>query len=162
ALQPQAYAKERKAALADMANGLDLALDAAVAETAGDQDAVHAAEHLLGAFALDFFGRHFTQQDAGAQADAGVVDRLVHRLVRVVLGHRPFGPANEDVGLDTDLPQPAHAVLRRLGLQLAGGFQIGDQRQVNVQAILFAHVERELANRFQERQAFDVADGAAD
>ena len=31
-----------------------------------------------------------------------------------------------------------------------------------IQAVLAADVERELADRFEERQAFDVADGAAD
>ena len=53
-------------------------------------------------------------------------------------------------------------VLRRLGLQLAGRLQVGDQRQVDVQAVLLADVERELADRLQERQALDVADRAAD
>ena len=53
-------------------------------------------------------------------------------------------------------------VLRRLGLGLAGRLQVRDQRQVDVQAVLLADVEGELADRFQERQALDVADGAAD
>ncbi len=53
-------------------------------------------------------------------------------------------------------------VLRRLGLGLAGRLEVGDQRQVDVQAVLLADVEGELADGFQERQAFDVADGAAD
>ena len=38
----------------------------------------------------------------------------------------------------------------------------GHEREVNVEAVLLADVERELANRFEERQPFDVADGAAD
>ena len=53
-------------------------------------------------------------------------------------------------------------MLRRLGLQLAGRLQVRHQRQVNVQAVLLADVERELANGFEERHAFDVADRAAD
>ena len=53
-------------------------------------------------------------------------------------------------------------VLRRLGLQLAGRLQIRHQRQVDVQAVLLADVERELADRFEERHALDVADRAAD
>ena len=53
-------------------------------------------------------------------------------------------------------------VLRRLGLGLAGRLQVGDQRQVDVQAVVLADVEGELADGFEERQPFDVADGAAD
>ena len=80
----------------------------------------------------------------------------------IVLGHLAFGAANEDVGLDADLPQLLDAVLRRLGLGLAGRLEIRDQRQVDVEAVVLADVEGELADRFEERQPFDVADGAAD
>ena len=73
-----------------------------------------------------------------------------------------FGATDQNVGLDTDFAQLADRVLRRFGLQLAGRFQVRHQRQVDVQAILLADVERKLANRFQKRQAFDVADRAAD
>ena len=83
-------------------------------------------------------------------------------LVLVLGRDRVLGPADQDVGLDADLPQGADRVLRRLGLELAGRLQVGDQRQVDVQAVLAADVERELADRFQERQALDVADRAAD
>ena len=73
-----------------------------------------------------------------------------------------LGAANENVRLNTDLPKLADGVLRRLGLQLLGRLQIRHQREVNVEAVLLADIERELANRFQKRQAFDVADRAAD
>ena len=53
-------------------------------------------------------------------------------------------------------------MLGRLGLELARGLQVRDQRQVDVQAVLAADVEGELADRLQERQALDVADRAAD
>ena len=75
---------------------------------------------------------------------------------------RPLGAADQDVGLDTDLPQLADRMLRRLGLQFAGRLQVGHQRQVDVQAVLLADVERELADGLQKRLAFDVADRAAD
>ena len=58
--------------------------------------------------------------------------------------------------------QLADAVLGRLGLGFAGRLEVGDQRQVDVEAVLLADVERELADGFEERQALDVADGAAD
>ena len=83
-------------------------------------------------------------------------------LLAVLAADRPLGAADQNVGLDTDLPQQADGVLRRLGLQLAGRLQVRHQRQVDVQAVLLADVERELADRFEERLAFDVADRAAD
>ena len=83
-------------------------------------------------------------------------------LVLVLGGDRVLGPADQDVRLDADLPQGPDRVLRGLGLQLGRRLQVGDERQVDVQAVLPADVERELADRFQERQALDVADRAAD
>ena len=83
-------------------------------------------------------------------------------LVLVFRAERVLGPADQHVGLDADLPEGADGVLRRLGLQLAGGLEVGDERQVDVEAILAADVERELADRLQEREALDIADRAAD
>jgi len=53
-------------------------------------------------------------------------------------------------------------VLRRLGLQLAGGADERDEREVNVDRVLASDVEAELPDRFEERHALDVADRAAD
>ena len=53
-------------------------------------------------------------------------------------------------------------MLGRLGLELGGRLEVGDERQVDVEAVLAADVEGELADRLEERQALDVADGAAD
>jgi hypothetical protein len=53
-------------------------------------------------------------------------------------------------------------VLRRLGLQLARGLDVRQQREVHVERVLAPHVEAELADRLEERQRLDVADGAAD
>ena len=58
--------------------------------------------------------------------------------------------------------QVADAVLGRLGLELAGRADVGHQRQVDVERVLLADVLAELADRLEERQALDVADGAAD
>ena len=73
-----------------------------------------------------------------------------------------IGPAEQDVGLNADRSQVADAVLRRLGLQLAGGADERHQREVHVQRVVAADVLPELADRFEERQALDVADRAAD
>ena len=56
ALHAQADAEERDAAFAGEADRLDLALDAAIAEAAGHEHAVDAAQHALGALALDLLG----------------------------------------------------------------------------------------------------------
>src|SRR5207248_11249126 len=54
----------------------------------------------------------------------------------LVLAEFTLGAANQDVGLDTDGPQFGYRVLGRLGLGLAGRLQVGDQRQVDVQAVV--------------------------
>ena len=82
-------------------------------------------------------------------------------LLLDLAGKNAVGAAQQDVGLDADRPQVAHAVLRRLGLQLAGGADVRHQREVHVDRVLAADVLAELANGFEERQALDVADRAA-
>ena len=72
-----------------------------------------------------------------------------------------IGAAEQDVGLDADGAQVADAVLGRLGLQLAGRADERHQRQVNVERVLTADVLPQLTDRFEERQALDVADRAA-
>ena len=79
-----------------------------------------------------------------------------------VLIEESVGPADEDVGLDADRAQVPHAVLRRLGLELAGGADERHQRQVDVERVVAADVLAQLADRLDERQALDVADRAAD
>ena len=64
--------------------------------------------------------------------------------------------------MDTDAPQLVHGVLRRLRLQLAGGVDERHERHVQVDHVLGADLAPELADRLEERQRLDVADGAAD
>src|SRR5207249_10257126 len=54
------------------------------------------------------------------------------------------------------LPQFVDAVLGRLGIEIAGGAEIGHQRDVYVQDVLPFHVVGKLADGLQERQALDV------
>src|SRR5712691_3622984 len=70
--------------------------------------------------------------------------------------------ADDDVRVDTDAPQFVDGVLRRLRLQLARRFDERDERHVEVQHILGADLAAELADRLEERQRLDVADGAPD
>ena len=73
--------------------------------------------------------------------DAGAVPRLDHRtrphvaeqrdLALLALRNRLLAAAQQDVGLDAYGAQLAHAVLRGLGLHLAGGLDEGQERQVD-------------------------------
>ena len=53
-------------------------------------------------------------------------------------------------------------MLGRLGLQLAGVGDVRHQREVDEHAAPPTHIDRELADRLEERQRLDVADGPAD
>ena len=68
----------------------------------------------------------------------------------------------QNVGSDTDLAQFANGVLRRFGFQFARGGDVRHQRDVNEERVAGAFFVAHLANRFQKRQRFDVADRAAD
>ena len=69
---------------------------------------------------------------------------------------------DDDVGLDADAAQLLDRVLRGLGLELAGGGQGRQQRDVDVEHVVAADVLAHLADGLEERQRLDVADGAAD
>ena len=73
-----------------------------------------------------------------------------------------IGPAQQDVRLNADRSQIADAVLRRLRLQLAGGADERNERQMNVERVVAADVLTELTDGLEEGQALDVADRAAD
>ncbi len=104
--------------------------------------------------------------------DAGDVDRRDDRfhghvaeegdLVLGRLVQRGLGAADEDVRLDADLAHLADGVLGRLGLQLARGLDVRDQRDVEAERVADARLDLQLADRLEERQRLDVADGAAD
>ena len=87
-------------------------------------------------------------------------------LARSLSGSGCSQRQSEDLGLDAEAGQFAHGVLGRLGLQLAGGGDIGHQRDVDRDAqrrpARRAELVPELADRLDERQRFDVADRAAD
>ena len=84
-------------------------------------------------------------------------------LGALALGQLAVAAADDDLGLDAEAGQLAHAVLGRLGLQLAGGGDVGDQRGVDGErAAARADFVAELADRLDEGQRFDVADRAAD
>ena len=245
-LEPETEAVVGNLVFACVAGGGDLALDAAVAEAAGHEDAVELGELLQAGLRLKLLGVHAHDVHAAVVGDAGVGQRLIDGFVGVlqldvfaddtdlhlvlgrldavddvgpdvfrigavpdaeqvadvlvhalflehagqlvdggfdVLGgehglhgdvaeHREllahleregfFAAADEQVRLDADLAELRDALLRGLGLQLARGGHVGHERDVDENAVLRADLEGELAQRFQERQALDVAGGAAD
>ena len=70
--------------------------------------------------------------------------------------------AHDHVRRDTDSPQLVDGVLRRLRLELAGVADVRHEREMDEHAPPPADVDRELADRLEERQRLDVADRAAD
>ena len=86
ALHAQANAEERNLPLAGKADRLDLALDAALAESAGHQHAVEAAQQPLGPFAFDQLRLWIRWMRTWASmGDAGVIEGFVDRFVGVAM-----------------------------------------------------------------------------
>ena len=112
---------------------------------------LHAQRHLV-----DVVG--VAGRDDGLRLDVAEQGDLVADAAR----QRLFGTRHDDVGLDADLAQLRHRVLRRLGLELAHDADHGHQRDVDVEDVLAPDVLAELADGLEERQALDVAHGAAD
>ena len=101
---------------------------------------------------------HVRARDHGVGLDVGEE----RDLVADVDGELLVRAADDDVGVNTDAPQLVDRVLRRLRLQLAGGLDERDERDVQVEHVLRADLAPELADRLEERQRLDVADRAAD
>jgi hypothetical protein len=120
---------------------------------------------------------HFLVEAFGVIGARHIVDRLdVQRLdhgggphvaeqrdlAALVQRDLAVGTAEQDVGLDADGAQFLHRVLGGLGLELAGGGDEGQKRQVDVEAVAARLFLAELADRLEEGQALDVAHRAAD
>ena len=83
-------------------------------------------------------------------------------LLAHLVADRLVRAQDDDVRLDADAAQLLDRVLGGLGLELAGGGQRRQQRDVHVQHVGPPDVLAQLADGLQERQALDVADGPAD
>ena len=108
--------------------------------------------------------RHVVDRGHVARLDHGVLAHVAEQaeLAPLLGRNRAIGPAEQDVGLDADRTQLLHRMLRRLGLELARARDEGQQGQVDVDGVAARQLVAELADRLEEGQAFDVADGAAD
>ena len=91
-------------------------------------------------------------RDVREQRDL-LADLVADRVVRA---------EDDDVGLDADPAELLDGVLGRLRLELARGGEGRQQRHVDVQDVRPPDVLAHLADRLEERQALDVADGPAD
>src|SRR6185369_12294292 len=78
-----------------------------------------------------------------------------------ILRQRAIATAKQNVRLNTDFAQLLHRVLSWLRLQLTRSRDEWNERQMNKQRVLAANFVAELANAFEERQRFDIADRAA-
>ena len=83
-------------------------------------------------------------------------------LLADLVRHVAVRAQDDHVGLDADAAQLLDGVLGGLGLELAGRREGRQQRHVDVQDVVAPLVLAHLADGLEERQALDVADGAAD
>src|SRR5262249_1275064 len=74
---------------------------------------------------------------------------------------RAIGAAEQNIRLDADRSQFLDRVLRRLGLELTCARNERHQGQMDVQRMPARQIVAQLPDRLEERQSFDVADGAA-
>ena len=99
-----------------------------------------------------------------ARLDDGALAHIAEqaKLAPFFLGNRPVGAAEQDIRLDADRAQFLDRMLGRFGLQFAGTRDERQQRQMNIDGVIARQIVPDLADRLEERQALDVADGAAD
>src|SRR5579875_162893 len=74
---------------------------------------------------------------------------------------RAIAAANQDIGLNTDAEEFLDAVLGGLGFQFTGGGDKRHEGEVSENNIFRAEFQTHLANGFEKRQGFDIADRAA-
>ena len=82
-------------------------------------------------------------------------------LLAVVLVEIGLGAADDDVRLDPEFAKFCNGLLSRLGLCLAGSLDVGQQGDVDEADVVLANLQRKLAQRFDEKQPFHIADRAA-
>ena len=122
-------------------------------------------------------GQHFAVEAFAVIGERHVIDRRhVERLndrffahvaeqrdfLALACRHLAIRTAQQNIGLNADRAQLFDRMLRRLGLQFAGRRNVRHQRQMHVDRRAARQIVAELADGFEKRQAFDVADRAAD
>jgi hypothetical protein len=95
--------------------------------------------------------------------DAGLIDIAEESdLAFEINGNVAIAAAEKNVGLNPDAEHFLDAVLRGFGLEFTSSGNVRDKSDVNEESVFGAEFEAHLANGFEEREGFDVTDGAAD
>ena len=79
-------------------------------------------------------------------------------LLALGLGQCPVAAAQQDLRLDAEAGKFPHRLLGRLGLELSCRGNPRNESRVHADRLVAAEVVPQLADRFDERQAFNVAD----
>ena len=108
--------------------------------------------------------RHFVDGGHGGGADDGLLFNVAEGgdLLLDLAAQCAVGAAEQDVGLNADGEQLLDGVLGGLGFELLRGGDPRHQREVDEDGVFAAEFLAHLADGFEEREGFDVADGAAD
>ena len=145
-LQPEAQPEARDVVLAGVSGRGDLALDAALAEAAGDDDAVEVAQAAVGEQPVDLLGLDPLDLDLGAVVEAAVAQGLDHRQVGVgqvdVLADDADAHRRSDVA--ASMRSTRRCPVGEVGLGV-GTVEAQDAAHVVVEALVVEH-ERDLVD----------------
>src|SRR6185437_6954727 len=145
--------------LADAAD--DLTPAGEIGGLGGDAEMI--ANLLVETFGMIGLGHGIDRVDVERRNDPRLAQVAEQRdLLARARRDRPIAAAEQDVGLDAEAEQFLDRVLRRLCLELAGRGDPRHQGQMNEERPLAPQLVAQLADGFEERQALDVADRAAD
>ena len=101
--------------------------------------------------------------DIVGRDDGSLLDvRKQRDFLALLVGQRLLRSAHENVRLNTDRTQFLDRVLRRFGFDFRRRRDVRHQRQMHVHDAVVAEFDAHLANRFEKRQRFDIADRATD
>src|SRR5207302_11279801 len=121
------------------------------------------ADFAVKAFGMIGAGNRVDRVDIDRRDDARLAQIAEQRdLLAGAVRDRALAAAQQDIGLDAKPQELFRRMLGRLGLEFAGRGDPRDQGEVHKAHALAAELVAKLADRFEERQAFDVADRAAD
>ena len=125
--------------------------------------AQHYGHFLVKAFLVELEG-HFINIVHIHRREHGVLIHIAEQgdLAAQFFRNALLAAAQNNIGLNADGEQFLDAVLGGLGFVLARSAQVGNQRKVNVEAVVAPKVRLELANGLKEGQAFNIAHRTAD
>ena len=153
---------------ADVMGGMDDALDklapAGEVGLGGVGDVEDAADHVVEPFFVELDGDLVDGVLDIANLDDALDGDVAEEgdFLPDIFFQWHLGTAEDDLGANPDLAKLGDALLGGLGLQLTCGADVGDEGGVDEEDVSVADLLTELTYGFEEGQALDVADGAAD